>query len=115
MPCEKPRGFDHSAGCKTRIGRFSSFAMLAHVGDREQHTVSTDRTHGASLRQHICALQIRTRSPIPALNTQPLALAACLAIPPDGSNTFQTEGRAVDGRVARPDADRGDCRSRDHA
>src|SRR5205814_6287402 len=109
MPCEKPRGFDHSAGCKTRIGRFSSFAMLAHVGDREQHTVSTDRTHGASLRQHICALQIRTRSPIPAL-THPTSRAFGMSCnPPVGSNTFLTEGRDVYGSVARPVVLRGDC------
>jgi len=38
--------------------------------------------------------------------------AACLAFPADGPNTFQTEGRAVDGRLAGLDADHDDRRAR---
>src|SRR5450755_4962109 len=72
----------------------------------------------AALPWHICTLQICTRSPIPACPPPPSragACAACLAPPADGPNTFQTQGRAVDGRLACPDADHDDRRPRDDA
>src|SRR6202011_684390 len=46
---------------------------------------------------------------------QPPALAACQALPADGPNTFQTEGRAVGGGLARPDVGGDRRRPRDDA
>src|SRR5713101_9024412 len=72
----------------------------------------------AALPWHICTLQICMRSPIPACPppTQPRRrLRGVPGAPADGPNTFQTQGRAVDGRLACPDADHGDRRPRDDA
>src|ERR1700730_15658623 len=72
----------------------------------------------AALPWHICTLQIGTRSPIPACPppTQPRRrLRGLPGAPAHGPNTFQTEGRAVDGRLACADADHDDRRPRDDA
>src|SRR5947209_15641572 len=57
----------------------------------------------------VCALQIGAASPIRAhhFKARDPAFAA--------TNSLETEGRAVDGRLADADADRRGCRARDHA
>jgi hypothetical protein len=63
-----------------------------------------------------CCKYARGRRYRPALPTsRASAGAACMAFPADGPNTFQTKGRAVDGGLARLDADRGGRRPRDDA
>src|SRR5216683_7661269 len=88
---------------------------LKHRSPRRSHTEIAMR---AALPWHICTLQICMRSPIPACPppTQPRRrLRGMPGAPADGPNTFQTQGRAVDGRLACPDADHGDRRPRDDA
>src|ERR1700731_283532 len=70
----------------------------------------------ASQRQHICALQTGSRSSIPpARPIFPTPFKTCHASSPDGPNTFQAKGCAVDDRLAQPDADRGYRRPRGDA
>src|SRR5258708_40203965 len=74
-------------------------------------SLSTDCPERASLRRQIYALQIRARSPIPA---RPFRFALS-RLPPDEPNSLQMDGCAVDGGLARPDADHDGRGTRDHA
>src|SRR5260221_452884 len=96
--------FDLDLGALKHKTRNDGRDCLALIAPRAHHCVSTFARCKSG----------RGRRYRPAL-IEPPVLAACLAPPADGPNTFQIEGRAMDGGLACIDADDRDRRTRNNA